>query len=58
MADDYRRCRGLASAVCVMLVPLAACATGTPEMSSAPAAECVAQVDSLGVGATLRGGRR
>lgn len=54
MADDYRRCRGLASAVCVMLVPLAACATGTSEMSSAPAAECVAQVDSLGVGATLR----
>ena len=35
-----------------MLVPLATCATGADETPSAPATERVAQVDSLGVGAT------
>ena len=44
MADDARRLRGLLSAVCVMLMPLAACATGVQEQPSVPASpECMTQ---------------
>ena len=65
MTDDARRLRGLLSAVCVMLMPLAACATGMQEEPSVPAPpecmtqecmtqECVAQEGNLDAGASLR----
>ena len=65
MTDDARRLRGLLSAVCVMLMPLAACATGMQEKPSVPAPpecmtqecmtqECVAQEGNLDAGASLR----
>ena len=56
MAADAWRRRGLASAVWVLLVPLAACATGAPEDPPVPAvpADCVRQDGSLDAGATLR----
>jgi hypothetical protein len=55
MTDDARRLRGLLSAVCVMLMPLAACATGIQEEPSVPAPpECVAQEGNLDAGASLR----
>lgn len=56
MAADAWRRRGLASAVCLMLVALAACATGAPEAPPVPAArdDCVGREGSLDAGATLR----
>ena len=56
MAADAWGFRGLVSAVCVMLVPLAACATGTQEEPSAPAppAECVPRMGRIDADATLR----
>ena len=61
MAADARCRRGLVSAVCVVLMPLAACATGTLEAPSLPAPpsesmtqDCVGQDGSLDADATLR----
>ena len=56
MADDAPRRRRLAIAVWVLLLPLAACATGMREEPSVPAtpADCVRHDGSLDPGATLR----